>query len=90
MKEGNSMRLFEIIMFLCFDISLAFVIANSLRKNESGEGRVFSAVMGVGMLLGTVRACIENDSCALLFATALGFMLSYAAFLFSLPRKVNI
>ena len=85
-----TMKFLEIIMFFCFDISLAFVIADSLGKDGSREGRFFSAVMGAGMLLGTIGAFIENESIALVIATVLGFMLSYTAFLFSLPRKVNI
>lgn len=65
---------------------LMLVIYLALHTSEKNS-RVcgFAVTMGIGFLVGSTGQCF-GGSCAVLLVYALGFMLSYTAFLFTLSK----
>lgn len=81
----------EAIMGIMFDAAMVLLIMRLLgaEKEEKKKHRFISAVFVVGFLLGTASKCLSGGSPLTLILFALGFMLSYTAFVFTFPGKRN-
>lgn len=81
----------EAIMGVMFDAAMVLLIMRLLgaEKEEKKKYRFISAVFAVGFLLGTISKCLSGGSPLTLILFALGFMLSYTAFVFTFPGKRN-
>lgn len=81
----------EAIMGVMFDAAMVLLIMRLLvaEKEEKKKYRFISAVFVVGFLLGTASKCLSGGSPLTLILFALGFMLSYTAFVFTFPGKRN-
>ena len=51
------------------------------------QKRFVSLTLAVGFLLGVITECVRNNNMTALILFALGFMLSYAAFILTVPEK---
>ena len=81
----------EIAMSAAFDIAMLFLI---LKSADSAGGdkalyRFMSATFGIGFLTGIISICLLGGSYTVLTLDALGFMLSYTAFVFTFSGKKN-
>ena len=76
----------ELITDICIDIGMAILLFTLIRK--SGKripgARLLSAT--VGLVFGTIAAGMRGIN-AFVIPDALGFILSYSAFLFTFPGK---
>ena len=78
----------ELIADICVDIGMAIFLWNLIRKNGKRIpcARLISTTFGVGFVIGTVAAGIRGMS-VFIIPDALGFLLSYTAFLFTFPGR---
>lgn len=78
----------ELITDICIDIGMAILLFTLIRK--SGKripgARLLSATVGLGFVFGTIAAGMRGIN-AFVIPDALGFILSYSAFLFTFPGK---
>lgn len=51
------------------------------------QKRFVTLTLAVGFLLGVITECVRNNNMTALILFALGFMLSYAAFILTVPEK---
>lgn len=51
------------------------------------QKRFVALTLAVGFLLGVITECVRNSNMPALILFALGFMLSYAAFILTIPEK---
>ncbi len=51
------------------------------------QKRFVTLTLAVGFLLGVITECVRNNNMTVLILFALGFMLSYAAFILTVPEK---
>ncbi len=78
----------ELIADICIDIAMAILLRNLIRKNGKPvpAARLISATFGIGFIAGTISAGIRGMS-AFIIPDALGFILSYTAFLLTFPER---
>lgn len=82
----------EIILEFAADICIVIGMAILLRNLISKQGkripgaRLISATFGIGFIIGTVAAGIRGIN-IFIIPDALGFIISYTAFLFTFPKK---
>lgn len=78
----------ELIADICVDIAMAILLWNLISKKGKRIpcARLLSATFGIGFVIGTVAAGIRGIN-ALIVPDALGFILSYTAFLFTFPGR---
>lgn len=78
----------ELIADICIDIGMAVLLWNLISKKGKRIpcARIISATFGVGFIIGTVAAGIRGIN-AFIIPDALGFVLSYTAFLFTFPGR---
>ncbi len=81
----------ESLMLIFLDAAMLMLVVQLARLARTDgknlpHARLISAAMGVGFLLGTLLQVL-NDNTLLVYLNALGFMLSYTAFLFSVWQK---
>ncbi|HBF14189.1 MAG TPA: hypothetical protein DDW30_00610 [Clostridiales bacterium] len=78
----------ELITDICLNIAMATLLVGLIRRR--GEripcARLLSATVGLGFVFGTVAAGMRGIN-AFVIPDALGFILSYSAFLFTFPGK---
>ncbi len=79
----------EMIIGILLDIAMLLFILNIVHKiNSRNTTERFTALtMGVGFLIYCISRAIAGESYALLIPGALGFMLSYTAFLFTFSQE---
>lgn len=78
----------ELIADICVNIAMAILLWNLISKKEKRIpcARLLSATFGIGVIIGTVAAGIRGIN-AFIIPDALGFILSYTAFLFTFPGR---
>ena len=78
----------ELIADICVDIAMAILLWNLISKKGKRMrcARLLSATFGIGFIIGTVAAGIRGIN-AFIIPDALGFILSYTAFLFTFPGR---
>lgn len=89
-KEGFIMKpILEIAMSAAFDIAMLFLILKSAGSAGGDKAlyRFMSATFGIGFLTGIISICLLGGSYTVLTLDALGFMLSYTAFVFTFSGK---
>ncbi len=81
--------IFEIVMGVMFDIAMHLLVLRLAKQEEQDRGkcRFISITFGIGFLLGIIAKCLAGGDYIVLALFALGFMLSYTAFLFTFPEK---
>lgn len=80
---------FNILMAVMVDAA-TFVLVLKLATDASARNgwmRFASATMALGFVCACVGEFLAGINVALLILSFLGFMLSYAAFVFSIPRR---
>ena len=81
-------ELLETVMTAVFDIALLFLVVNSAKGRAANGGTRFAALtFSTGFLFGILSKCIAGGGYAVMTLSALGFMLSYMLFVFSIPEK---
>ena len=55
--------------------------------NAAALSEIVTLTLAVGFLLGVITECVRNNNMTALILFALGFMLSYAAFILTVPEK---
>lgn len=80
---------FETAMCVMLDTAVFFIMLNVIKNNGKNEtfGRLAALNFGTGFLTGLAAKFISGGSAVIICLYALGFMLSYAAFVFSVPEK---
>ncbi len=78
----------ELIADICVDIAMAILLWNLISKKGKRIpcARLLSETFGIGFIIGTVAAGIRGIN-AFIIPDALGFILSYTAFLFTFPGR---
>mgnify|MGYP006886765848 FL=1 len=78
----------ELIADICVDIAMAILLWNLISKKGKliPCARLLSATFGIGFIIGTIAAGIRGIN-AFIIPDALGFILSYTAFLFTFPGR---
>lgn len=79
----------EIIMGVLLDAAM-FILVLHLVKNQDGERKGFrfaALTFAAGFALGVACKCFAGGGYAAMILYLLGFMLAYAAFLFTFPGK---
>lgn len=78
----------ELIADIFVDIAMAILLWNLISKKGKRIpcARLLSATFGIGFIIGTVAAGIRGIN-AFIIPDALGFILSYTAFLFTFPGR---
>ena len=78
----------ELITDICMDIGMAILLASLIRRGGARVpgARLLSATVGLGFVFGTIAAGMRGVN-AFVIPDALGFILSYSAFLFTFPEK---
>ena len=78
----------ELIADICVDLAMAILLWNLISKGGKPipGSRLIAATFGVGFVIGTISAGLRG-ALPLVFPDALGFMLSYTAFLFTFPDR---
>lgn len=81
--------LLEIVMGIMLDAAmLVLVIKLACKKDKSGAGDRFAATaMGCGFLVYCILKAVICMNYAVLTLAALGFMLSYTAFVFTISEE---
>ena len=79
-------ELLETVMTAVFDIALLFLVIYSA-KGRAANGGTRLVALTFGFLLGILTKCIAGGGYAVMTLSALGFMLSYMLFVFSIPEK---
>ena len=76
-------------MSAAFDIAMLYLILKSAGSDGGDKAvcRLISAAFGVGFLTGIISVCLFGGSYTVLVLDALGFMLSYTAFVFTFTGK---
>ena len=78
----------ELIADICVDLAMAILLWKLISK--SGKpipgSRIIAATFGIGFVMGTISAGLRG-ALPLVVPDALGFMLSYTAFLFTFPGR---
>lgn len=79
----------EIVMGIFFNAAAVSEIASVISRSSEDlkQKRFFTVTLAIGFLLGVVTECVRNDNMLALILFALGFMLSYAAFILTVPEK---
>lgn len=79
---------FEIITDIMLDLSMFVLVAGILRggHGRNTEYRIISATFAIGFLVSLIGKYIAGGGCAAAVLCALGFMLAYAAFVFTFPE----
>lgn len=80
-------ELLETIMTAVFDIALLFLVIYSAKGRAGSGTRLVALTFSLGFLLGILSKCIAGGGYAVMTLSALGFMLSYMLFVFSIPEK---
>ncbi len=81
-------ELLETVMTAVFDIALLFLVIYSANGRTANSGtRLVALTFSLGFLLGILSKCIAGSGYAVMTLSALGFMLSYMLFVFSIPEK---
>lgn len=81
-------ELLETVMTAVFDIALLFLVIYSANgRTANGGTRLVALTFSLGFLLGILSKCITGGGYAVMTLSALGFMLSYMLFIFSIPEK---
>ena len=75
-------ELLETVMTAVFDIALLFLVIYSAKGT-----RLVALTFSLGFLLGILSKCVAGGGYAVMTLSALGFMLSYMLFVFSIPEK---
>lgn len=78
----------ELITDICMDIGMAILLVSLIRRGGAWVpgARLLSATVGLGFVFGTIAAGMRGIN-AFVIPDALGFILSYSAFLFTFPGK---
>ena len=78
----------ELIADICVDLAMAILLWNLISKGTKPipGSRLIAATFGVGFVMGTISAGLRG-ALPLVVPDALGFMLSYTAFLFTFPGR---
>ena len=79
----------EVFTSVLLDIAMLLMVLNLVHKNAHGTAAErFTAVsMGLGFLTYCISKAINGGSYTVLTLAALGFMLSYMAFVFTFSRE---
>lgn len=79
----------ETIMDVLLDTAMLILILHLVRTPDGNKKgfRFASITFAVGFAFGIVAKCIEKGTFAAVILYALGFMLAYTAFLFTLPER---
>ena len=81
-------ELLETVMTAVFDIALLFLVIYSAKGRAANGGtRLVALTFSLGFLLGILSKCIAGGGYAVMTLSALGFMLSYMLFVFSISEK---
>ena len=81
-------ELLETVMTAVFDIALLFLVIYSAKGRATNGGtRLVALTFSVGFLLGILSKCIAGGGYAVMTLSALGLMLSYMLFVFSIPER---
>ena len=81
-------ELLETVMTAVFDIALLFLVIYLAKGRAANSGtRLVALTFSLGFLLGILSKCIAGGGYAAMTLSALGFMLSYMLFVFSIPEK---
>lgn len=78
----------ELIVDICIDLAMAILLWNLISKRGKHIlcSRLISATFGIGFIIGTISAGLRGIV-VLAVPDALGFMLSYTAFLFTISGR---
>ena len=78
----------ELIADICVDLAMAVLLWNLISKGGKPipGSRLIAATFGIGFVMGTIAAGLRG-AVPLVIPDALGFMLSYTAFLFTVPER---
>lgn len=87
MGEDNMKSTLEILMTIMFDAGIFALLLGfvSGKLTDRKILRVISAAMGVGFVFAEAGKIAAGGNTAVFILCALGFMLSYALFVFSVP-----
>ena len=80
-------ELLETVMTAVFDIALLFLVIYSAKGRAGSGTRLVALTFSAGFLLGILSKCVAGGGYAVMTLSALGFMLSYMLFVFSIPEK---
>lgn len=80
---------FEIFTDIMLDLAMLAMVLNLVVKKAHGDiaERFVTAGMGLGFLVCCISKGLSGSGYMLLTLTALGFMLSYTAFVFTFSRE---
>lgn len=78
----------ELIADICVDLAMAILLWKLIAKGGKPipGSRLIAATFGIGFVAGTIAAGLRG-AVPLVILDALGFMLSYTAFLFTFPGR---
>ena len=81
--------MFEVLMSILLDAAALMLVLRLLRLEgeEKKKYRLLSVTFSLGFLFGVIEKCASGGSYAVMLLFALGFMLSYEAFIFTFPEK---
>ena len=85
-KEGFYMIFaFEVIMGIVLDLAMLIMVFNLAYKRAHGSSveRITALCMGLGFLIYCISKIVSGSGYAMFTIAALGFMLSYTAFIFT-------
>ena len=82
--------LLETVMTAVFDIALLFLVIYSANGRTANSGtRLVALTFSLGFLLGILSKCIAGGGYAVMTLSALGIMLSYMLFDFSIHENMK-
>ena len=81
--------LLEIVMCVFLDAAMLVLLLNVFREETAAKKRyrLVSATFAIGFLCGTLAQILFGGSIIVMVLFALGFMLAYTAFVFTVPER---
>ncbi len=88
-KAHKAVNTLEIVMGIFLNAAALSEIVSVISGSPETlrQKRFVTLTLAVGFLLGVITECVRNNNMTALILFALGFMLSYAAFILTVPEK---